>query len=66
MRSLYVGERDVVDFSMVLAITAASVGHVILGLKGSEARVRLVLLSRSTDVNVGREVTLANTDIGGL
>lgn len=42
MRSLYVGERDVVDFSMVLAITAASVGHVIVGLKGSEARVRLL------------------------
>ena len=41
MRSLYVGERDVVDFSMVLAITAASVGHVIVGLKGSEA-VRLL------------------------
>lgn len=40
MRSLYVGERDVVDFSMVLAITAASVGHVIVGLKGSETSPR--------------------------
>ena len=41
MRSLFAEERDdvVLDFSMmVFAITAASVGHVTVGLKRSEAR----------------------------
>ena len=39
---------DVVDFSMmVLAITAASVGHVHIGLKGSEARADFSVLYSS-------------------
>lgn len=53
MRSLLIEERDdlLLDFSMMFAITAASVGHVTVGLRRSEARLGVFfrVLLRSTD-----------------